>query len=377
MKKARCISLRMHKVISFLSIALFTLHCLAASFAHAERIKDIASIEGVRENQLIGYGLVAGLDGTGDKGNATLQSIANMLLRMGVTVKPADIKAKNTASVMVTATLPPFPRPGTKIDAVVATLGDAKNLHGGSLLLTPLKGPDGNVYAVAQGQVSTGGFSAGGGGTSVQKNHPTTGKVPQGVIIEKDPDFMLGAGGDIKIFLQRPDFSTALEVSKKINEALSFEYASTLDPSTVRLKIPPEYHSRVVELITRIEGLEVPVDLPARVVINERTGTVVIGDKVRISPVAIAHGSLTIEIKTEYQVSQPNPFAPKGSETVVVPQKDVTAKEQKASLVEVSGVSLGEIVRALNSLGVTPRDLISILQALKASGSLKAELEII
>ncbi len=162
MKKARCISWRMHKVISFLFIAFFTLHCLAASFAHAERIKDIASFEGVRENQLIGYGLVAGLDGTGDKGNATLQSIANMLLRMGVTVRPADIKAKNTASVMVTATLPPFPRPGAKIDAVVATLGDAKNLHGGSLLLTPLKGPDGNVYAVAQGQVSTGGFSAGG-----------------------------------------------------------------------------------------------------------------------------------------------------------------------------------------------------------------------
>jgi len=367
----------MNQGISLFFLMLFAFYYSPGAFAHAERIKDIASFEGVRENQLIGYGLVTGLAGTGDKGNATLQSIANMLLRMGVTVRPADIKAKNTAAVMVTATLPPFPRPGIKIDAVVATIGDAKNLQGGSLLLTPLKGPDGTVYAVAQGQVSTGGFSAGGGGTSVQKNHPTTGKVPQGVIIEKDPDFMFGAGGEIKLFLHKPDFTTASEITKKINEALSFEYASTLDPSTVRLKLPPEYHTRVVELITRIECLDVPVDLPARVVINERTGTVVIGDKVRISPVAIAHGSLTIEIKTEYQVSQPYPFAPKGSETVVVPQKDVTAKEQKASLAEVSGVSLGEIVRALNSLGVTPRDLISILQALKASGSLKAELEII
>jgi flagellar P-ring protein FlgI len=366
-----------HRRLPLFFFAVLVIHCMSGGAAHAERIKDIATFEGVRENQLVGYGLVAGLAGTGDKLNATFQSIANMLLRMGISVKPADIKSKNTAAVMVTATLPPFPRPGMKIDASVSTLGDAKNLQGGSLLLTPLKGPDGKVYAVAQGEVSIGGFSAGGGGTTVQKNHPTTGRVPQGVIIEKDPGFIFGAGGELRLFLQRADFTTASEIAKKINETLSSGYASTPDPSMVKIRIPAEYGNRVVELITRIEGLEVPVDLSARVVINERTGTVVIGDKVRISPVAIAHGSLIIEIKTDLQVSQPNPFAPKGSETVVVPQKDVTAKEQKGSLAEVSGVTLGEIVRALNSLGVTPRDLIAILQALKASGALKAELEII
>ena len=300
-----------------------------------------------------------------------------MLQRMGITVKPRDIMAKNTAAVMVTATLPPFPKPGSKIDALVSTLGDAKSLQGGTLLLTPLKGPDSKVYALAQGPVSIGGFVGGGGGNVVQKNHPTAGKVPQGVIVEQDLHFTLGNGDEIKIFLHQPDFTTATTLAKKVNETLNFEYASTIDPSAVRLKIPPAYMDKKVEFITLIEGLDISVDIPARIVINERTGTVVIGDKVRISPVAIAHGNLTIEIKTEFGVSQPPPFAPEKAKTVVVPQTDVTAKEQKASLMEVSGTTLGEIVRALNALGVTPRDLIAILQALKASGSLKAELEII
>ncbi len=358
-------------------LLLFTFHFSLFTFGYAERIKDIASFEGVRENQLIGYGLVVGINGTGDTGLATLQGIANMLQRMGITVKPRDIMAKNTAAVMVTATLPPFPKPGSKVDALVSTLGDAKSLQGGTLLLTPLKGPDSKVYALAQGPVSIGGFVGGGGGNVVQKNHPTAGKVPQGVIVEQDLHFTLGNGGEIKIFLHQPDFTTATTLAKKVNETLNFEYASTIDPSAVRLKIPPAYMDKKVEFITLIEGLDISVDIPARVVINERTGTVVIGDKVRISPVAIAHGNLTIEIKTEFGVSQPPPFAPEKAKTVVVPQTDVTAKEQKASLMEVSGTTLGEIVRALNALGVTPRDLIAILQALKASGSLKAELEII
>jgi flagellar P-ring protein precursor FlgI len=380
LKKVKRLKLKVKRLnakTAFLVMLFFIFNFQLLTFSYAERIKDIASFEGVRENQLIGYGLVVGINNTGDTGLATLQTIANMLQRMGVVIKPRDIMAKNIAAVVVTATLPPFPKPGTKIDALVSAIGDAKSLQGGTLLLTPLKGPDGKVYALAQGPVSIGGFIGGGAGTTVQKNHLTSGRVPQGVIIEQDLPFTLGKGGEIKIFLQSPDFTTATEITKKINETLNFEYASTIDPSAIRLKIPPDYADKKVELITLIEGLDVSPDIPARIVINERTGTIVIGDKVRISPVAIAHGNLTIEIKTEFRVSQPPPFAPEKAETVVVPQKDVTVKEQKASLMEVSGTTLGEIVRALNALGVTPRDLIAILQALKASGALRAELEII
>ena len=358
----------------FLLIVAYSLLLAPAS---AERIKDIASFEGVRENQLIGYGLVVGLDGSGDKGLATMQGIANMMQRMGLTVNPNDIKAKNTASVMVTAKLSPFPKPGTRFDALVSTIGDAKSIQGGTLLLTPLKGPDGKAYALAQGPVSIGGFVGGSGGTTIQKNHPTSGKVPEGAIVERDIPFKLGNGDEIKIFLNRPDFTTASDMVKKINETLNQQYASTIDPSSVRLSIPPGYRNRIVELITLVENIDVTVDVAAIVVINERTGTVVIGDNVRISPVAIAHGSLTIEIKTEYKVSQPSSFGPERSETVVVPKTDVTAKEQKAALIQVSGVTLGDIVKGLNALGVTPRDMISILQALKAAGALRAELEII
>lgn len=365
------------RLVSTFFLLFFILYTSLLTICHAERIKDIASFEGVRDNQLVGYGLVVGLNNTGDTGLATLQTIANMLQRMGMVVKPRDIMAKNTASVMVTATLPPFPKPGMKIDALVSAIGDAKSLQGGALLLTPLKGPDGKVYALAQGPVSIGGFIGGGAGTTVQKNHLTSGKVPQGAIIEQDLPFTLGENGEIKIFLHRPDFTTATEITRKINETLNSEYASTIDPSAVILRIPPDYFDKKAELLTLIEGLDVTPDIPARVVINERTGTVIIGDKVRISPVAIAHGNLTIEIRTEFRVSQPPPFAPEKAETVVVPQVDVTVKEQKASLMEVTGATLGEIVRALNALGVTPRDLIAILQALKASGALRAELEII
>lgn len=347
------------------------------SFVYAERIKDIASFEGVRENQLIGYGLVVGLDGSGDKGLATSQSIANMLQRLGVTAAPNDIKSKNAASVIVTAKLPPFPKPGTRVDAVVSTIGDAKSLQGGTLLLTPLKGPDGRVYALAQGQVSIGGFRGGEGGATIQKNHLTVGRVPEGVLIEVDPKFKLISGDEIRIFLHRPDFTTASEIVKRINDNIGYGSASTIDSSSVRLRIPYDYKDKVVEFLTLVEGIDVSIDVPAKVVINERTGTIVIGDNVKISPVAIAHGSLTIEIKTEYEVSQPLPFAPEGAETVVIPQREVAIKEQEASLVEVSGVTLSEIIRALNALGVTPRDLISILQALKAAGALRAEIEII
>lgn len=361
----------------FIAVVCLLLSVFCPSAVFAERIKDIASFEGVRENQIVGFGLVVGLDGAGDKSTATMQTIANLYQRMGMTVKANDIKAKNTAAVMVIATLPPFPKPGLKLDALVSTIADAKSLQGGALLLTPLKGPDGKVYAIAQGPVSIGGFVGGGSGTTIQKNHPTSGKIPNGVTIEAEPPFQIGSNGEMRLFLHRPDLTTVALAVRRINETLAGAYAAAVDPSTLTLKMPPEYAAKPIELMAIVEGVEVSVDVAARVVINERTGTIVIGDGVRISPVAIAHGSLTIEVKTDFQVSQPPPLAPEQAQTVVVPQQQVTVKEPKASLIEVTGVTLGEIVRALNALGVTPRDLIAILQALKASGSLRAQLEII
>jgi flagellar P-ring protein precursor FlgI len=356
---------------------LSTVFCLLSSAVHAERIKDIASFEGVRDNQLIGYGLVVGLDGSGDKGQAAQQGIINMLNRMGLTIKANELKSKNIAAVVVTAALPPFAKPGIKIDALVSTIGDAKSIQGGTLLLTPLKGSDGKVYGLAQGPVSIGGFAAAGAGATSQKNHPSAGKVPGGVTIEKEPQFILGNGTDIRLFLHKADFTTADMVSRQINSLLNGNHAAAIDSSAVRLSIPSEYRDNIVGLITKIEMLDVKVDMPAKVVINERTGTIVIGENVTISPVAIAHGSISIEIRETPEVSQPLPFAPDKAETVTVPRTDITVKEQKGSLVQISGVTLGEIIKALNALGVTPRDLISIIQALKASGALKAEIEII
>jgi flagellar P-ring protein precursor FlgI len=273
--------------------------------------------------------------------------------------------------------MPAFAKPGMKIDALISTIGDSKSLQGGTLLLSPLKGPDGKVYALAQGPVSIGGFAAEGEGASAQKNHPTVGKVPEGITIEKEPEFTLGNGEDIRLFLHRSDFATADVISKKINRSFAGEYAFPIDPSSVKITVPEEYKNKIVRLITDIEMLNVKVDLPARIVINERTGTIVIGSEVKILPVAIAHGSIAIEIREDSQVSQPQPFAPDTAETVIVPRTNLSVSEETGSLVEVSGVNLGEIVRALNALGVTPRDLISILQALKTSGALMAELEII
>ncbi len=348
-----------------------------AAPSRAERIKDLAAFEGVRENPLIGYGLVVGLNGAGDKKGPVTQSTINMLQRMGLSINSSDIKSKNAAAVMVTATLPPFPKPGTRIDVTVSAMGDAKTLQGGTLLMTPMKGVDGKVYAIAQGPVSVGGFVGGGGGSKVVKNHPTVGNVPGGAIVEKDLPFTLGKGDHLRLFLHRQDFTNASRIAARINEEFEGGPAAAVDSATVRIAVPDAYRVRLPELITVVEALQVPIDLPARVTVNERTGTVIIGENVRISPVAIAHGNLTIEIKTELQVSQPRPFAPGKAETVVVPQKQVTANEPKAALVDVSGASLGEIVRGLNALGVTPRDLIAILQALRSSGALRAELEIL
>ena len=356
---------------------LFGIGGYMPSSSQAERIKDIASLEGARENQLVGYGLVVGLNGTGDKSLTTMQSIANMLARMGMIVNATDIQAKDTAAVIVTATLPAFPKPGIRIDALVSAMGDAKSLQGGTLLLSPLKGPDQKVYGLAQGPISLGGFGAASGGSTVQKNHPTAGRIPNGAIIERGLDVPLKTGNDIHVVLHRSDFTTAFQVSQTINRKMGGEYAEAIDPSMIKVRIPDDFLGGVMGFITQIESLDVSTDTMAKVILNERTGTVVMGERIRISPVAISHGNLTIEVSTDYKVSQPMPFAPSTAQTIVVPQTKMEVKEQKSSLVEVSGVTLGEVVRALNALGVTPRDLIAIVQALKSAGALKVELEII
>jgi len=348
--------------------------------AHGVRIKDIADIKGVRPNQLVGYGLVVGLNGTGDSNKAIfmIQSFASMLERMGVTVQPDEVKVQNVAAVMVTANLPAFSHSGSRIDVLVSSIGDAENLEGGTLLFTPLKGADGQIYAVAQGPVSTGGFIAGGNsGSEVQKNHPTAGRVVNGAIIEKEIATNFNSRQSLTLNLHQADFTTASRVAQAINIAFYEQIARTQDAGTIEVTVPEKYRGDTVALVTMIERLGVTPDLVSKVIINERTGTVIMGENVRISTIAIAHGNLSIEIKEDQNVSQPLPFSRSGR-TVVTPESQVMVQEgnNPIFLVE-SGVSIGEVVKALNALGVTPRDLISIFQALKAAGALQAELEII
>jgi flagellar P-ring protein precursor FlgI len=350
--------------------------------AGAVRLKDIATIEGVRANQLWGYGLVTGLNGTGDSQQAifTVQSVLDLLRRRGVVVNvdPRQLQVKNVGAVVVTATLPPFARQGSQVDAQVSSLGDAKSLQGGTLLATPLFGGDGQVYAVAQGAVSLGGgFAARGPGASAQKSHPTAGLVPQGALVEREVPVLLGADGTLTIALNRPDFTTAARVSRAINEVLGRPAAHSTDAGTVAVQLIGTSNEEAVETATAIERVDVTPDTAARVVFNERTGTVVIGNDVRILPVAIAHGSLQVTVKTDFGVSQPAPFSQ--GKTVVVPDTSIAVQEgEKRNLAVLKGgVSLGELVAGLNALGVTPQDLMAILQAIKAAGALEAELEII
>jgi len=362
----------------FAEFALITLiSILFLSNAHAVRIKDIAEIKGVRGNQLVGYGLVVGLDGTGDgkKSEFTIQSMARMLEKMGMAVDPDDIDVKNVAAVMITAELPPFARAGSRIDVLVSSIGDADNLQGGTLLFTPLKAADGKVYAVAQGPVSTGGFSAKGSGGSVQKNFPTVGRVAGGALVEKEVSSNFAQKKTISLALNSPDFTTASRVAQAINSALNSPLAQTPDAGTIEVKVPENYYGNIVGFVSMMESLDVTPDAVAKVVFNERTGTVVMGENVRISTVAIAHGNLSIQIKESSDVSQPLPFSQ--GETVVTPETDISIKEDKSLLFLVnSGVNIGEVVRALNALGVSPRDLISIFQALRVAGALQAKLEI-
>ena len=345
------------------------------------RLKDLVSIEGVRDNQLVGYGLVVGLNGTGDKRQTVFstQSLGNMLARMGVQIDPTAILVKNMAAVLVTANLPPFAQPGTRIDITVGAIGDASNLQGGVLILTPLKGADGQIYAAAQGSVVTGGFLAKGGGGNTQTiNHPTAGRVPNGAIVEK-PSPSINPEGRIKLQLQRADYITAARVSSAINQRFGTGQAQAAraeNSALVVVDLPPAYKGRTVEFLEELENLVVETDRPARIVVNERTGTIVMGKEVRIAPVAILHGTLNVEIQTVLQTSQPEPLS-KG-QTTVTPQVNVTAKEEKARNVLLKqGASVEELVRALTAIGSTPRDIIASLQSLKAAGALEAELEVI
>ena len=362
------------------------------------RIKDIVSIKSIRPNQLFGYGLVIGLNGSGDKGGTsfTIQGLANMLEHVGIHVNTADLKVSNVAAVMVSATLPPFARIGKKIDVTLSSIGDAKSLQGGILLLTPLKGVDGKVYALAQGAISVGGFSAGGAaGGGVTKNHPTVGRISGGATVEREIPLSLKNKKELTIILNNPDFNTAAEIADVINSRLGDSFTKPIDSGTLKFRIPQAFQNRVVELLAQIGKLEVVPGSVAKVIVNERTGTVVIGENVKISQVAVAHGNLSIQIKETKEVSQPLPFAPSGAgaapaqmeggvivasggSTVVSPESDLNVSEEKNRLLLVpEGKTIGQLVRALNAIGVTPRDLITILQAMKAAGALQGELEII
>ena len=346
---------------------------------YGARIKDIADFSGVRSNDLIGYGLVVGLNGTGDdiKTEFTVQSLVSMLDRMGITVNKKDVDISNVAAVIVTATLPPFTRVGTKIDVLVSSLGDAESLQGGTLLYTPLRGPDGNVYVMAQGPVSIGGFQAGAAsGSKVQKNHPTVGRVIGGGIVEKEIPFNFSQKDEVTICLHNPDFTTSSKIAKIINDIWKEEIAYAKDAGTINIKIPEEYINRNVDFVAKLEVIDVPVDSVAKVVLDERTGTVVMGENVRIDTIALSHGNLNIVIKEKKEVSQPLPFS--GGQTAVTPKSEITAEEEKGNLVIVpSGVTINEVVKALNAIGVSPRDLITIFQVIKAAGALRANLEII
>jgi len=345
-----------------------------AELGQCARLKDIADVEGVRGNQLLGYGIVVGLNGTGDgKIDFTLKSMSNMLEKMGIRTDPILIKVKNVASVMVTSELPPFARPGSKVNITVSSMGDAKSLQGGILLITPLKGGDGNTYAVAQGPIDLGGFAVSGGGDSAQKNHPTVGTIPQGALVERAIPFDLFQSNKIRIVLRTPDFTTMTRVVAALNRRIGKPAAVAIDSAAVEVPIDVEARVNPVGLIAALEQVEIEQDLGARIIVNERTGTIIMGEKVTINKVALAHGNLNISIRTENQVVQPNALA--GGQTAQVSNVDINVGEEVESLRIVGGeVTLGDLVKALNAIGATPRDLIAIFTALKAAGALNAEL---
>jgi len=345
--------------------------------ASAARLKDIASFSGVRTNELVGYGLVVGLAGTGDGTSSTftLRSMANMLEKMGVETDPTDLKPKNVAAVMVTAKLPVSAKPGSQIDVTVASLSDATSLLGGVLLVTPLKGLDGRVYAVGQGSLTIGGFTITGEAASAQKNIATVGRIPNGAIVERGVPFKFNNQDMMTLNLNMRDFGTTMQVVDKINATLGGSFASAKDVSTIELQLPDQFRGNMVPLMASLENLNISPDGKAKVIVDEKTGTVVLGQEVRLSKVAVAHGNLQIVISESEDVSQPGPFS--DGTTVVSPITDLTVQEQNKQLMLMEGATLQELVDGLNSIGAAPRDLISIIRALKVAGSLHAEVEVI
>lgn len=369
------------KNIAYTTVLIGVLLCSQSALA-VSRIKDIADFEGVRDNQLIGYGLIVGLNGTGDNIKSVdfaKESLISMLDMVGVNARDGQIKAKNVAAVMVTANLPAFARQGSRIDVTVSALGDAKNLLGGTLIATPLKGADGEVYAVAQGTVATGAVAVGNQseGSSVVKGVPTSGRIASGAIIEKEIPFVLDSLQTMNIALRNPDFTTSRRVADAINAMLGQPIAKALDPGTVSMEIPEMYQDNIVDLMTKVEQLQVQPDITAKVVIDESSGIVVIGKDVKINRLAIAQGNLTIKITDIPLISEPEPFSL--GESVVINTSLIDIEESTDAKMKVldTGINLQELVDGLNALGVTPRDLISILQAIKASGALQAEIEVI
>jgi flagellar P-ring protein precursor FlgI len=368
--------------------------------ANAARLKDIANISGVRENQLIGYGLVVGLAGTGDdiKNGFTSESLSNMLNRQGISMRSKTLKSDNVAAVIVTSNLPAFAKIGSTIDATVSSIGDAKSLQGGTLLMTPLRGADGQIYAVAQGPVTLGGYSVGGANSSAGKNHTNAGRVANGVLVEKELKYDFDRLRILTLNLLQPDFTTSTRLTETVNRALGQHVEATqVDSYSVEVKLRDDAKVSLMNIISLMEKLDIPVDSKAVVVMNEKTGTVVMGENVRISTIAVAHGNLSIQIKEDVRVSQPLPFSPQppkgympskdrkngtiiapGGQTVVTKDTNLSVGEDKNQVMVVSkGVTIQDVVKALNAIGVSPRDLITILQTIKAAGALQAELKII
>lgn len=354
--------------------------CLIATIGQAapSRLKELVEVQGSRENALLGYGLVVGLANTGDTEQVlfTMQSVAGMLGRLGVRVDSHDVRSRNVAAVMVTAKLPTFSRAGATIDITVSAMGNARSLQGGTLLMTPLTGADGQTYAVAQGPVQVGGFEVNGGGfASLRKNTPTAGTVPQGATIERSVTPTL-TSGTLVLRLRRPDFTNATRISEAIDKALGAPSAKALDSAAVELKVPDADKENPVPLLAKLESVEVEADVRAKVVVSERTGTIVMGENVHLRPAAIAHGGLRVSVNTQFAVSQPPALATSG-QTVVTPMQQAQAQEsERAAVALPSASSVDELVKALNAIGATPRDLVAILQALKAVGSLDADLEV-
>tara|TARA_B100000929_G_C15444383_1_gene399090 strand:+ start:29 stop:1156 length:1128 start_codon:yes stop_codon:yes gene_type:complete len=361
-------------------VAAFVALCLVMLPAHAERVRELASFAGVRDNQLVGYGLVVGLDGSGDQTTQapfTSQSLTNMLSQLGVTVPPGtNLQLRNVAAVMVTADLPPFSRPGQRLDIVVSSIANASSLRGGTLLMTPLKGADGDTYAIAQGNMLVGGAGAQAGGSSVQINQQASGRIPNGALVEREVPLNLGGnGGVLELQLNDADFGTVQRMVSAINSEFGQSVAYARNGRVIALDGPMDANERV-NFMARVENVQVtPTEAPAKVVLNARTGSVVMNSAVTLRRAAVAHGNLSIMIDTQFGVSQPNPLGQ--GETVVVPDADIDIEQQEAYLQIVEGADLADVVNALNALGATPQDLMSILEALRASGSLRAELEII